>query len=558
MVGIVLQKGTIRIRATAVPQIPNPKGRKWLELTEKHLPLLSLGECSTKPVARLTGPAISGCYPMINSGTNYTYLTIVLCRLCRPLPPCASGIWDFVALFKDLLTPNHRNPPPRMSDADFLAGVEPRRRMAIKGAQELWIKTGWRPKYGRFKAFKKTEKVPGFWKKFQLTGKADYLLARMINGPHDVVHVRLGPWMKPMLNWLKSMWGPEDPYFYAAATPTKLHKWLQRLVRFGPGLYVWGDISQCESSITGPLQDFVESFYWHFINEPEIRDILDAIRSPSGTIGDIKFQAREMNGSGRPDTSLMTTLCVGFAFVLSLTAAWNGIPLRNVTEGIMLDFFPHTVMAGCGDDNLSVVASRGRERDAQVLVDLRSNMAELGFKIKAFASYKLQDCVFLAHRPLPVNGVWYWMKTHGRCLYKLGWQEGIKGDPRAYMNGVMLQLKSTTCAPILLDIANAWLEQNAGAKVTLPQPDPNKPWEEMGKINPGYYADDTVAALAEAYSHMKDAKLRDDLDTQDVYITPQDVRFCIQEVVGTIVSAGGIPCVLDHWLLRHMVYEDEL
>ncbi len=560
MAGIVLPAGGLKIRATAAPQLANPRNQKWISLKIEDLPALAIGAAKTKPELRAIGPIISGCYPQVHAATNFVLACVCMCRLFRPLPPPQTGIWIWALQFKTCLTPNHRTPPARMSDEDYLAGVESRRRKAIGRAQEIVRITGWTSKMKKFKAFRKLEKGPGFSKHSMLMDPLDKDLARGIYGPNDVVHAKLAPWLKPMLPWLKQMWSPDALFFYAATTPEKLHVWLTRLASFGDGLIFWGDMSQCESAFDQSVQDFVESFYTHiFAGEVDARRIFDAISAPSGTMGDLKFQTRKMNGSGRPDTSLMTTIAVGFAVTLSVTAAWNRIPLRSVEVAHLEEFKQLGILGGAGDDTLGIIPSRGRTLDIDFINRSRENITQFGFSIKMFASYKLSDAVFLAHRPLPVNGKWYWHKTHGRMVYKLGWQVGLDGDARARMNGIMLMVNLTGAhTPIIADIAQAWLGTQKGAKVNMVVEDENKPWELMGRVNPGGYADDTIVALADAYSHTKDHALRGDLDTEDVIVTPADVRHCIKHVWDVIGKSGGIPCVLDHWLLRHMVYEDEL
>jgi hypothetical protein len=107
--------------------------------------------------------------------------------------------------------------------------------------------------------------------------------------------------------------------------------------------------------------------------------------------------------------------------------------------------------------------------------------------------------------------------------------------------------------PVLSDICQAWLKSRAGAKVNNYVPDAYTPWDEMGKFGPNGYDYQALESLARAYT-VDRRPCRMDLSCQDVKVTPDDFLDLIEYIKGSIT---GIPCVLDHWLLRHMVWVDE-
>ncbi len=262
-----------------------------------------------------------------------------------------------------------------------------------------------------------------------------------------------------------------------------------------------------------------------------------------------------MNASGRGDTALLNALLNGLAMVLAVTASWYRIPLRQVTIADVKRISEVLLLSVCGDDALGFLPPVGADRARDFIASARAHLRSFGFEAKMFASDRFEDAVYLGHRPLPVDGVWYWTRTLGRCLFKLGYQADVSGDPRAHFHGICRMHKVCSAhVPILSDIVNKYLEFFAGSKANDYAEDPNKPWEVMGKFGPDHYSTDTVAALSRAYTVSR-GSLRGDLTHLfDVTVTPADIHDCIQHCVSGI--RGG-PCVLDHWVLRHMVWVDE-
>lgn len=215
---------------------------------------------------------------------------------------------------------------------------------------------------------------------------------------------------------------------------------------------------------------------------------------------------------------------------------------------------PDLLLSVCGDDALGFLPPVSSDRAREFRCAMKENLAAFGFSAKFYVSDRFEDAVYLGHRPLPVNGVWYWSRTLGRCLYKLGYQVGVRGDPRAYFAGICkMHMVCSSHVPVLSDIARIWLSKNRGCKVTEWKPDPHKPWETMGKMGPNGYAEDTLEALARAYT--VDARpAREDLEIETTMITPDHFRDLLSYLERAVQAQ---PCTLDHWLLRWMVLVDE-
>jgi hypothetical protein len=81
----------------------------------------------------------------------------------------------------------------------------------------------------------------------------------------------------------------------------------------------------------------------------------------------------------------------------------------------------------------------------------------------------------------------------------------------------------------------------------------NKPWEYMGVFGPMAYDDSTLAAVARTYT-VDSRPCRADLDLESVHVDVAAVKSLIAYIWERI---DGLPCVLDHWLLTHMVLVDE-
>lgn len=556
---VSLKPGAVKIRAAATSLgIGTSRRRKrWIDLEVTDLSFLSQETPVPRLQYRLAGPAISGCYPMVSAPSNYNRFKALLCRVFRKPPPTNPYLWKWAGKFRHLLLPEYDFPPPEMTIADWIQSMPSRRRKALEEARRLYEHTGWTDKYVTFHAFIKEELLPGFRKERDFIAPLETMVDRLINAPHDVTHIIAGPKIKPYLCWLKKQWHWDNYLFYASVGPDKLQNWLDKVTSFGERLVFWSDYSMFDASHNAHTWDFVEHFYRQHFGDLDFLTVLAAWRAPGGKLGDLKYQAGVMNASGRDDTALANAILNGFAMMLSVTAAWFKIPLTKVTVGHIYRISSDLQLAVCGDDALGFLPWIGFDEALGFVERARAHLTSFGFSAKMFCSNRFEDAVFLAHRPLPVGGRYYWAKTLGRCLYKLGWQVGIKPDPAAEFNGVcQMYVNCASHVPILSDIAKTWLEARQGSKVNKWFADPERPWELMGTFGPDHYDDQTLDALARAYS-LGRSRIRSDLEVADTFVTRADILDCISHVTSVVRECGGRPCVLDHWLLAHMVAVDE-
>lgn len=551
----VVPKGHFRMRSSVHPR-PS-RGRKWTDIQIEDLQ--SLGRLAdTSVAARVVGPAISGAPAVLAAKTNYMRMGAMFCRMFRSTPPAQAGIWQWAATFRDELFPEFFNPPDEMDDLDWLNSMPKRRQAPLRLAYILYKRGGWDSKYKRFTVFIKEELLAGFDKDEYGLIPLRTLVARLIYAPHDVTHIIGGPKIKPFMEWLKRQWTWENWVFYGGTTPEYLQLWLDRFSSssLGPRLYFWSDLSQFESTHCLDTWEFIESFYWKYKDHHDFQACLAAWKQMVGTCGsDFKFVGRiGVNASGRPDTAFANAVLNCLGTLLAITAAWLQKPLRQVEISDLRRMQSDLLVSFCGDDTLGSLPWVEEGRAIQFVQDSKANLIEFGFKAKFFASDRLEDCVYLAHRPLCVAGRWYWAKTLGRCLYKLGYQVKQSGDPRAHFMGIAdMYIRCAGHVPVLSDICRQWVACNPGAKISRPKLEEECPWQMAGLFGPAHYDDSTLEAVARAYT-VNRRPCRTDLSPQDVMVTASDVSDCIQYVKDTI---QGVPCVLDHWLLRHMVWVDE-
>jgi hypothetical protein len=134
----------------------------------------------------------------------------------------------------------------------------------------------------------------------------------------------------------------------------------------------------------------------------------------------------------------------------------------------------------------------------------------------------------------------------------MGWVTMDKDrDLMAHITGVAdMHSLCSRHVPVLSDLAEKIIELRQGAKRTPVQLDANKPWEWTFKSGVKY-DEMTLRAVAETYSVRDIPGLRSDIDKT---ISVEDVKGLISQ----IQSVNRLPCVLDHWLWKHMVYCDDL
>lgn len=527
---------------------------KWVSLEVDDIFKFAKRDFKRTVEARAIGPIISGARVMVSARTDYNAFKAVAARVFRPVPPPEPGIWRFAATFKFLLCPCWGKFPSEQDWDTWIRSMPPERQKPLREAKALYDRTGWLSAYEKFHAFVKCELLPYFGKSEDGLKALDAMIDRLINAPHDVTHVIAGRKIKPFMSWLKEQWHHQNHLFYASVEPLKLQQWLDRVTGGSAKTIFWSDYTLFDASHNDDTWDFVESLYVDHLGDPDFRRVLQVLRKPGGTIRNLRYQAKVMNASGRPDTALANAFLNGFAMLLSACAAWFGVDLRHVDHKLLLEFTPFVQLAVCGDDALGFLPEMSEAARLRFLQDLRANLARFGFIAKAFASDRYEDAVFLGHRPLPIGGRWYWTRTLGRCLYKLGWQLGVRGDGGAVMHGIMdMHRRCSAHTPVLAEIANAYVRNSQGMKLTMITEDVHKPWEWMGRFGPSNYDDSTIQALARVYTVSR-TRCRTDLSPTDTYVSEQDVRDLCRYVDETVTSQ---PCVLDHWLLKHMVWVDE-
>lgn len=548
------------LRAADAPQAlrddTTRRDGKWVLLRPEDEHLLPKSP-ETRQVHRAVGPIIAGATCMITADTLRNRFNALMLRVFRQLDIVVDPlVWEHMRSLASVLT-------PRLLAGDFKSmdimewwpSMPAARRKPLMRAIVMYYEQGWCDKFAEFSAFIKKENLPFFSKDRYGLRELDYSAPRLIQGPHDVIHVILGRHIKPMLTTLKEDWPHTGPLFYGSTTPDKLQKWLDRATsRYPSGLIFWSDYSMFDSSYELPHWDFVESFYTPFSSDPDVRSALQAIRTPGGRCGNFKYQGPVMNASGRDDTALANGLLNGYTLFVSAAASWYEKPILDVTQQDLTQFGDIVMISCAGDDAIGVLPWMNEGRRLKFVQDLKKNIATCGFKAKVFAADQWQYAVYLGHRPLQLRGGWVWSRTTGRCLYKLGWQAELVGDPLAWMTGVMdMHVTCSSHVPVLADIAKAWVKGRKGCKRTPVQQDPNKPWEWMNVVT-GTYDESTLKSFASAYSVHRDST-RGDLTPCDVVVTTQDVLDCIKYCVDRLSIARTV--VLDHWLLKHMVWVDE-
>jgi hypothetical protein len=528
----------IRWHAANVIDGARSRGKKWDTFVKSDLQKLSRPN-PPRFTHALAGIACSGASPMVSVPTPYTQGKALLARVFREVPPAPwgrgpkPGRWLWARQFVPFLLPEFRAAP--MSFEDWLASMPTRRRRALQEAAERYDRVGWTKASSYFKAFVKTEFLPGFSQKDWDLWRLDEMVDRIINAPEDVTHVIAGRVLKPFLTRLKEIWTPLSFVFYASVSPEKLKIWLDQISE-AEASYFWSDFVQFENSHSPDSWDFMEWLYGP--QDGDFSKVMDAWRAPQGSIGPFKYKARVMNASGRDDTALANCVLNGFATSLSICAAYFQIPLDELTPQLLAEASSSMRLAVCGDDSLGMLPRWEPERLESFKAATSANLKEFGFNAKLESSNRLIDCVFLGMRPYPTQKGWYWGKTIGRCTYKMPWSlKPQQRDLMAQITGVAdMHVRCSPHVPIVADIARKIVALRAGAKRTPVRTDDNKPWEwtlESGVM----YDEVTLQAVA------------------DVYHTSVDE---VHELITAINGVERLPAVIDSDLWRRIISIDEL
>lgn len=511
----------------------------------------------------LAGIGCSGARPMVSANTDYNRAKALFGRVYRmpathawgvgPKP----GVWEWADRFVDLLLPGFKEGHRAMSVEEWIDSMPSNRRAPLRRANQTLERTGWKVGYGKFTAFVKTELLPGFSKDRHGLVPMREMLDRLIQGPHDAAHCIAGKWLKPMVQKLKKYWTSDSPIFYGSTSPEHLHKWLNDTLLANSGWYFWCDFSMFDNTHSEPSWAFMERLYGAAKSDPLFRKVLRAWLRPHGRIGPFTYWARVMNASGRDDTALANGVLNGFATYCSVAAAWLNVPLQSLTPELLTRAMSHIKLSVTGDDSLGRVPEMSDEQAACFRERVNANIAQFGFEAKFMMSRNLYDAVYLGMRPYPVHVDgrvrWFWGKTIGRSTYKMGWVTLDKQrDLMAHITGIAdMHRLCSSHVPVLSDLAEKILELRQGMKRTPVRRDPNREWEWPYQSNAKYSAE-TLQAVADMYS--KRAVPGIDMEPHDVVVTVSDV----QELIDTIRGIRRLPCVVDHWLWRHMVWCDDL
>lgn len=508
----------------------------------------------------LVGIGCSGARPMVSASTNYNRAKALCGRVFRKDPaeklPAwgrgpSPGVWKWAEEFIPELLPAFE--APRMSIEEWLDSMPSRRRKILRVAAARYWRAGWRESHRKFKAFLKTELLPGFAKRGGDLIRLDEMIDRMIQGPNDVTHVIAGPYLKPLLHKLKLIWNCDDgPIFYGSSSPEALHKFLQKLEQ-QRGLYFWSDFTMFETTHSRESWAFMKELYRRArIDDVDFWKVMEAWEKPSGTIGALKYNAPVMNASGRDDTALANAVLNGFSTYLSATAAYLDKPLNSITVEDVRSMRNVMTLSVCGDDSIGCVPMRRGLSAENFRQQLSDNIRKFGFKAVLYSSDRLEDAVYLGMRPYPTAKGFFWGKTIGRASYKLGWILRRHGrDLFAHHRGICeMHLKCSRHVPVLYDLALKCWELRPGTKITRPVADENKPWEWTFQGNVPY-DEITLESVARMYSQHSQNGMPDVTDQE---VTVQDVK----DLIRAIAEVKALPCVVDHWLWKRIVHADDL
>lgn len=524
-----------------VKTVQGERNDKWDAFEKKDLAKLKTPN-PPKFTHALVGIACSGAAPMVSVQTPYTQGKALLARVFRKTPEHPwgpgpkPGRWAWARQFLKVLLPDFVARP--MEFHDWLATMPKRRQAALLKGKERLDRLGWNKSCEKFKAFVKTEFLPGFSQcpeGFEDIGRLREMVDRIIQGPDEQSHCIAGPILKPFLTRLKELWTYDSEIFYASTTPDKLQKFLD-IISEAEQCYFWCDFTQFENSHSKDTWEFMEALYGN--SDPMFTKVMKAWRAPRGTIGPFKYEARVMNASGRDDTSLANNVLNGMASHLSAVAAYNEVPLDQVTIEMVAGARGKVRLAVCGDDSLGMLPRWGKDRLAKFKADMAYNISEFGFHAKLETSDTLTDAVFLGMRPYPTKAGWYWGKTIGRCTYKMAWSlKPQERDLMAQITGVAdMHVRCSSHVPVVYDIAKRITQLREGAKRTPVLVDDARPWEwtqESGCL----YDDLTLEAVARVYG----------TDVQEV-----------KALICAINRVVRLPAVIDNDLWKRMIARDEL
>lgn len=524
-------------------------GKKWRVVNPNYWDLgLSNGQEEKQGRAVLAGLAVAGATPAVSDLNPRNAVKAVLGRVMRcPAHTPVVGIWDFVKRFESLLLPGLFDDYEPMTEQQWLATMPARRRRALEDAMQKVWRLGWHESWEWFKAFIKSEKIPGFGKSGGLLVPTRYMLDRLIQGPADETHCIVGRFIKPVIHQLKKSWGVDGPIFYASCSVEKLNSWFRRWYQPGT-LAVMCDYSMFDNSHSAQSWAYVESVYERlglYEMHPYFKRVMDCWRAPQGRIKGkgwcVKYKGRVMNASGRDDTALSNGLLNGLCFFLSACAALLRKPVTALTSEDVSWGLRRIHVSVCGDDSLCLIETSLEGLELELFQQrLSDNIASFGFDAGADKMVVSRDpfkMVYLGMRPYPCGGQWYFARTIGRAIWKVGWVlDGVDVDCPSRVTGDCEAILATQAVvPVLSDFAVGYLAARVGCKRLLPTVDPNRPWT-TGVETPPYDAE-TLHYVAAGY---------------ELSIAELD------SLCEALRSRRSFPWVCDHPALLRLVYVDDL
>lgn len=441
---------------------------------------------------RLGGVALDGAIPFVTSAGVRPLTEAILYRVFKDVErsiddesfSAAGRLINHAYLLEEFMLPGQP-----METMEWLLSMSSsrRRKALIKAYHDLNARGSFHVKFDKIAAFVKTELLPYFAQTDDGPNvDLKTYVARLIQAPHDETHIVAGPWLKPLVARLKSIWHHDNWLFYASVSPDKLDKWVRRLS--DSVSWYWSDYSAFDATYSKQAWELIEGMYRRIYPDApeEFWKVLDIWRTPSGDIRlrkedvKVKYQAAVCNASGRDDTALANALLNGIVLSLSFAAALARKRVADVTEEDLSVAAGLVDIAVVGDDSL--VACKFDV--SNYTADIQRNIESFGLSVKAEHSHELADVTFLGMMPYPVAGTLCWGPTIGRRLYKAFWQADPIGNLPAWTKGVAEQLLQYANVPILYDLAKRVVELLPRTPSTKVQRDENRVWQSINHQNP--------------------------------------------------------------------------
>jgi hypothetical protein len=354
--------------------------------------------------------------------------------------------------------------------------------------------------FRRIKPFSKKEKLALF--AVLSTGPsvehAEYI-PRLIQAPHDETHLVAGPYLKPLTNALKEAWDVDNWIFYASVEPHKLNQWIN--ANADSTSFWLGDYSAYDATWTQQAWSLLRKFYRAKIENAsaDFWEVLDIWERPNGVFKDRKtgfgfrYASDACNASGRDDTALANALLNGVVMALSITAAYLGKDIVNLSKWDLIRVKQLIRIAIVGDDSL-VAARFDLSKYSEAIV---ANIKRFGLVVKPKVVKTIDEITFLGMMPYETQSGYTWGPTIARSLYKAYWQLEPSNLP-SWTKGVARQFSQFRNVPILSNIADRVLQLLPTCTARSVAYDEERPWTQVSVSHPEW-DDRTVAQLCRRY-----------------------------------------------------------